>query len=52
MDRGAWSAAARGVTKSRTQLSDWTELNQDFDIQRIKDFYFYYGIFKGFQWDI
>ena len=26
MDRKAWSAAARGVTKSRTQLSDWTEL--------------------------
>ena len=26
MDREAWSAAAHGVTKSRTQLSDWTEL--------------------------
>ena len=26
MDREAWHAAAHGVTKSRTQLSDWTEL--------------------------
>ena len=27
MDRKAWRAAVHGVTKSRTQLSDWTELN-------------------------
>ena len=27
MDREAWRAAAHGVSKSRTQLSDWTELN-------------------------
>ena len=27
MDREAWHAAARGVTKSRTQLSDSAELN-------------------------
>ena len=27
MDREAWHAAAHGVTKSRTQLSDWTEPN-------------------------
>ena len=27
MDRGAWCAAIHGVTKSRTRLSDWTELN-------------------------
>ena len=27
MDRGAWRAAVHGVTKSRTRLSDWTELN-------------------------
>ena len=26
-DREAWCAAVRGVTKSRTRLSDWTELN-------------------------
>ena len=27
MDREAWRAAFHGVTKSRTRLSDWTELN-------------------------
>ena len=27
MDREAWRAAIYGVAKSRTQLSDWTELN-------------------------
>ena len=27
MDREVWSAMVHGVTKSRTQLSDWTELN-------------------------
>ena len=27
MDREAWPAAVHGVTKSRTQLSNWTELN-------------------------
>ena len=27
MDREAWRAATHGVTKSRTQLSNWTEMN-------------------------
>ena len=27
MDREAWRAALHGVTKSRTRLSDWIELN-------------------------
>ena len=28
MDREAWRAAVHGVAKSRTWLSDWTELNR------------------------
>ena len=36
MDREAWRAAIQGVTKSRTRLSDWTELNWTiFDIVQI-----------------
>ena len=27
MDREAWHAVIRGVAKSQTRLSDWTELN-------------------------
>ena len=27
MDREAWQAAVHGVVKSRTQLSDWTDLS-------------------------
>ena len=27
MDREAWHAVIHGVAKSRTQLSNWTELN-------------------------
>ena len=27
MDREAWRAAIHGVAKSRTRLSDWTEMN-------------------------
>ena len=30
MDREAWRAAVHGVSKSRTRLSDWTELNWTF----------------------
>ena len=30
MDREAWGAVIHGVTKSRTWLSDWTELNWGF----------------------
>ena len=30
MDKEAWHAAVHGVSKSRTQLNDWTELNIHF----------------------
>ena len=33
MDREAWRAAVHGVAKSRTRLSDWTELNAA-DVQK------------------
>ena len=29
MDREAWHAVVHGVTKSRTRLSNWAELNID-----------------------
>ena len=36
MDREAWRAAIHGVAKSRTRLSDWTELN---DLNRRCDYH-------------
>ena len=35
MDREAWHAAVHGVTKSQTQLSDWTELNSWWDMMKM-----------------
>ena len=35
MDREAWRAAIHGVTKSRTRLSDWTELHGTKLVSRI-----------------
>ena len=32
MDREAWRAAVHGITKSRTWLSDWTELKKLFNV--------------------
>ena len=39
MDREAWRAAVHGITKSQTQLSDWTELNWT-DVTGCHDFSF------------
>ena len=41
MDREAWYAAVHGVTKSRTWLSDWTELNWT----EYSSVYMYYNFF-------
>ena len=35
MDREAWRAAVHGVTKSRTRLRDWTELNWNMAEEKI-----------------
>ena len=48
MDREVWRAAVRGVTKSQTQLSNWTELNCDIIIyfqNKIKYIHIYLLIF-------
>ena len=39
MDREAWPAAVHGVTRSRTRLSPWTELNWTEYMRRCKDWY-------------
>ena len=33
MDREAWRAAIRGVTKSQTRLSDWSDLNMNYFLE-------------------
>ena len=34
MDREAWRAVIHGVTKSQTWLSDWTELNSAYKLDK------------------
>ena len=38
MDKEAWRAAIHGVTKSRTQLSNWTELINGMDVINVSYF--------------
>ena len=39
MDREAWLAAVHGIAKSRTWLSDWSELNLEELLRQIKNWY-------------
>ena len=39
MDRESLRAAIHGVTNSRTQLSDWTDLNWRFAYQKLSSFF-------------
>ena len=42
MDREAWRAAIHGVAKSRTQLSDWTEMNWTENKNKVFFFFFHF----------
>ena len=43
MDREAWRAAIHGVAKSRTRLSNWTELNWTDRVTYLNIFFFLMG---------
>ena len=50
MDREAWHAAIHGITKSRTRLSDWTELNwTEFSHMVISQFVYLFTYWKVFK---
>ena len=49
MDREAWRASIHGVSKSRTGLSDWTELNWKADICDLEKEEKYYQFLQDYQ---
>ena len=42
MDREAWRATAHGVAKSRTWLSNWTEMNCSDNLLNLRESYIYF----------
>ena len=55
MDREAWHAAIHGVAKSRTRLSNWTELNwteliADYSVSPVSSLLHWYHSFHIFLW--
>ena len=44
IDREVWSAAIHGIAKSRTRLSDWTELNWFSLLQVLSTYLFIFGM--------
>ena len=47
MDREAWRASIHGVTKSRTRLSDWTELNWTESCSVVPDSLWPHGLYSS-----
>ena len=54
VDREAWHAAAHGVAKSRTWLSDWVELNLtgDWHFSNFRNEVQFYFAHKWFKWNL
>jgi len=51
MDREAWHAAVHGVAKSRTRLSDWTELNWTDWTPLVSEQIFQEQLFRPREWN-
>ena len=45
IDKEAWSAAVHGTAKSRTRLSDWTELNWKVMFCFLTDYHIHYEVY-------
>ena len=54
MDREAWCAVVHGITKSRTRLSDWTELKFTgyWHFSNFRNEVQFYFTYKWFEWNL